>query len=200
MEFARKVWKVLVAVKDGLALLVLLMFFGVLYAALSARPGVAAVEDGALLLRLDGFVVEEPSAPDPLTMLMSQQAPVGEYRARDVVRALRTAAKDERVKIVALDLSGFLGGGLVHLQDIGEALDLVRKSGKKVYTFGLAYLDDGLLLAAHSDEVWLDPHGGAFITGQGTQRLYYAGLLQKTKVRSRYSASVRSRARWSPIC
>ncbi len=183
MEFARKVWKVLVAVKDGLALLVLLMFFGLLYAVLSARPGAAAVEDGALLLKLDGFVVEEPSAPDPLTLLMSQQAPVGEYRARDVVRALRTAARDERVKLVALDLSGFMGGGMVHLQEIGEALDLVRKSGKKVYTFGLAYLDDGLLLAAHSDEVWIDPHGGAFITGPGSQRLYYAGLLEKIKVK-----------------
>lgn len=183
MEFARKVWKVLVAVKDGLALIVLLMFFGLLYAALSARPGVAAVEKGALLLNLDGFVVEEPSAPDPLTMLVSGQAPVGETRARDVVRALRTAAKDDRVKLVALDLSGFMGGGLVHLQDIGDALDEVRKAGKKVYAFGLAYLDDGLLLAAHSDEAWLDPHGGAFITGQGTQRLYYAGLLEKTKVR-----------------
>ena len=183
MEFARKVWKVLVAVKDGLALLLLLMFFGLLYVALSARPGVAAVEEGALLLKLDGFVVEEPSAPDPLTLIMSQQAPVGEYRARDVVRALRIAAKDDRVKVVALDLSGFLGGGLVHLQDIGEALDLVRKSGKKVYTFGLAYLDDSLLLAAHSDEVWLDPHGGAFITGQGSSRLYYAGLIERTKVK-----------------
>lgn len=183
MEFARKVWKVLVAVKDGLVLLVLLMFFGVLYAALSSRPGVAAVEEGALLLKLDGFVVEEPSAPDPLTLLISQSALTGEYRARDVVRALRTAANDDRVKLVALDLSGFLGGGLVHLQDIGEALDQVRKSGKKVYTFGLAYVDDGLLLAAHSDEVWLDPHGGAFITGQGASRLYYAGLLDKTKVK-----------------
>jgi protease-4 len=183
MEFARKVWKVLVAVKDGLALLVLLMFFGLLYAALSARPGVAAVEKGALLLSFDGFVVEEPSAPDPLTMLVSGQAPVGEIRARDVVRALRTAAKDDRVKLVALDLSGFMGGGLVHLQDIGDALDEARKAGKKVYAFGLAYLDDGLLLAAHADEVWLDPQGGAFITGQGSSRLYYAGLLEKTKVK-----------------
>jgi len=183
MEFARRVWKVLVAVKDGLALLVLLMFFGLLYAALSARPGVAAVEKGALLLNLDGFVVEEPSAPDPLTVLVSGQAPVGEIRAMDVVRALRTAAKDDRVKLVALDLSGFMGGGLVHMQDIGYALDEARKAGKKVYAFGLAYLDDGLLLAAHADEVWLDPQGGAFITGQGTSRLYYAELLEKTKVK-----------------
>ncbi len=182
MEFARKVWKVLVAVKDGLALLLLLLFFGMLYAALSARPGPAAVQNGALLLKLDGFVVEEPSAPDPLTLLISQETPLGEHRARNVVRALRTAAGDDRIKLVALDLSGFLGAGQVHLEEIAEALDLVRKSGKKVYAFGLAYLDDGLLLAAHADEVWVDPHGGAFITGPGGNHLYFAGLLEKLKV------------------
>ncbi|MCB2049615.1 MAG: signal peptide peptidase SppA [Novosphingobium sp.] len=183
MEFARKVWKVLVAVKDGLALLLLLMFFGLLYAALSARPGPAAVEKGALLLKLDGFVVEEPSIVDPITLLMSPEAPLGEQRARDVVRALRTAAKDDRIKLVALDLSGFLGGGQVHMEEIADALDLVRKSGKKVYAFGLAYFDDGLLLAAHADEVWVDPQGGAFISGPGGSHLYYAGLLEKLKVK-----------------
>ena len=135
MEFARKVWKVLVAVKDGLALLLLLLFFGMIYAALSARPGAAAVQDGALLLKLDGFVVEEPSAPDPLTLLISQDTPLQEHRARDVVRALSTAAEDKRIKLVALDLSGFLGAGQVHLEEIGEALQLVRMSGKKVYAF-----------------------------------------------------------------
>ena len=183
MEFARKVWKVLVAVKDGLALLLLLMFFGLLYGALSARPGPAAVHDGALLLELDGFVVEEPSVPDPLTLLISQETPLGEHRARDVVRALRTAAEDDRIKLVALDLSGFLGAGQVHLQEIGDALDRVRKSGKKVYAFGLAYLDDGLLLAAHADEVWVDPQGGAFVAGPGGDHLYFAGLLEKLKVK-----------------
>ena len=183
MEFARKVWKVLVAVKDGLALLLLLMFFGLLYGALSARPGPAAVQQGALLLELDGFVVEEPSVPDPLTLLISQETPLGEHRARDVVRALRTAAEDDRIKLVALDLSGFLGAGQVHLQEIGDALDRVRKSGKKVYAFGLAYLDDGLLLAAHADEVWVDPQGGAFVAGPGGDHLYFAGLLEKLKVK-----------------
>ena len=34
MIFARKVWKVLVAIKDGLALMLLLLFFMVLFAAL----------------------------------------------------------------------------------------------------------------------------------------------------------------------
>ena len=63
MIFARKVWHVLVAVKDGLALLFLLLFFLALFAALSSRPSPGAVREGALLLKLDGAVVEEPHGP-----------------------------------------------------------------------------------------------------------------------------------------
>ena len=152
MNFARKVWKLLVALKDGLALLLLLLFFAALYGALAARPGPGQVKEGALLLDLRGSVVEEPSAVDPLSLLLSGESPLREYRARDVARAIRLAAKDDRIKAVVLDLSGFLGAGAVHLQDIGEAMDEVRAAKKPVLTYATAYFDDSVRLAAHASE------------------------------------------------
>lgn len=182
MEFARKVWKLLVAIKDGLSLLFLLAFFALLYAALSSRPHPGEIRSGALLLNLDGMIVEEPAVLDPVTQLLSAGAPTREYRARDVVRALRLAARDDRIKAVVLDLSTFLGGGLVHMQDIGDALDEVRAAKKPVLTYATAYVDDSLLLAAHASEVWVDPMGGAFILGPGGNRLYFARLLDKLNI------------------
>ena len=182
MIFARRVWKLLVAVKDGLVLLFMLLFFLLLYAALTMRPNAAAVRDGALLLRLDGAVVEEPATVDTFSQIASGAAPTAEYRARDIVRALRLAASDGRVKAVVLDLSRFSGGGLVHMREIGRAMDAVRAAKKPVLTYAVAYADDGVLLAAHASEVWVDPLGGAFVTGPGGNNLYYAGLLEKLKV------------------
>ena len=182
MEFARKAWKVLVAVKDGLALLFLLLFFMALFAVLSARPSGGMVRPGALLLKLDGAVVEEPQLVDPLSRLVSQQMPMKQYRARDIVMALRSAARDDRVKVVVLDLARFTGGGQVHMLEIGQALDLVRAAKKPVLTYATLYSDDGLLLAAHASEVWVDPLGGAFIAGPGGKHLYYGRLLEKLKV------------------
>lgn len=182
MSFARKVWKLLVAVKDAMALVFLLMFFGMIYALLASRPVANRVESGALLLDLDGSIVEEKSRIDPLTVLISGQAPTHEYRARDVERALRLAARDKRVKVVVLDLSRFLGGRFVHLHDIGEAVDQVRKAGKPVLAFANIYADDSMQLAAHASEAWVDPAGGAFITGPGGNFLFYKGLLDRFKV------------------
>ena len=182
MGFARKVWHLLVAIKDGLVLSLLLLFFMALFAALTARPSPGQVREGALLVKLDGAVVEEPSVADPLEALLSDQAPLKEYRARDLVRALDAAAGDDKIKAVVLDLSRFTGGGLVHMTDIGAALDRVRAAKKPVLTFATAYTDDGVQLAAHSTEVWVDPLGGAFVTGPGGNRLYFGALLQRLKI------------------
>lgn len=185
MHFAGKVWRLLVGVKDGLVLLFMLLFFGLLFAVLTARPSPAQVREGALVLELDGVVVEERSRIDPLQALLASQAPVGEYQVRDVVRALDAAAGDERIDAVVLDLEKFIGAGQVHLQDIGEAMDRVRAADKPVLTYATAYADDGVFLAAHASEVWLNPLGGAIVTGPGGNRLYYKGLLEKLNVNAR---------------
>ena len=59
MRFVRAIWKLLVGIKDALVLLFMLLFFGLLYAALSARP--AAIGDGVLAMDLDGVLVEQAS-------------------------------------------------------------------------------------------------------------------------------------------
>ncbi|MCJ2183220.1 signal peptide peptidase SppA [Novosphingobium sp. 1949] len=179
MKFALKVWKLLVGIKDGLALLFLLVFFAALFGVLSMRPVAGKVTDGALVLDLDGRVVEEKSAPDPVNIVLSREAPVNEYLVRDLVRALDTAAKDKRIKVVVLDLSRFLGGGQVDIRTLGGAIDQVRAAKKPVLAFANAYADDGVLLAAHASEVWVDPMGGAFVSGPGGSALYFKGLFDR---------------------
>lgn len=182
MIFARKVWKLLVAIKDGLVLLLLLLFFGGLYAGLSSRPSPAQVREGALLLRLKGAVVEEPEQVDPFTALASRSVPDAQYRARDLVRAIDAAAKDGRIKAVALDLTGFRGAGFVHLTELGAALDRVRAAKKPVLAYGVMYDDDGVLLAAHASEVWINPLGAAYIQGPGGQTPYFKALIDRFKI------------------
>jgi protease-4 len=182
MSFAGKVWRLLVAIKDGLALAFLLLFFSALFAVLNARPSPGVVREGALLLALDGSVVEEVSPIDPLNALLSSAVPTREFAARDLVRAIDQAAKDKRIKAIALDLSTFLGGGRVHMTEIGEALDRFRATRKPVLAYAVAYSDDSIQLAAHASEVWVDPMGGAAITGPGGEQLFYAGLLDRLGV------------------
>jgi protease-4 len=185
MSFARKVWHLIVAVKDGLSLVFLLLFFFAIYAILTARPSPAAVREGALLLQLDGTIVEEKSEVGLLQTLMSGEAPAAEYDVQELVHAIDAAAKDDRIKAVVLDLSRFVGGGQVHIADVGAALDRVRAAKKPVLAWAVAYADDGVLLASHASEVWVDPLGGAIVVGPGGNHLYYGELLKNLDVNAR---------------
>lgn len=182
MRFAGRVWRLLVGIKDGLVLVFMLVFFGTLFAVLTARPSPAEVRGGALVLNLDGYVVEERQPVDAFQAFLTGEVPTGEYQARDLVRALDAAATDTRITAVVLDLDRFLGGGQVHLTEIGAALDRVRAAKKPVLAYATAYANDGMLLAAHASEIWLNPLGGALVTGPGGNQLYYKGLIDRLKI------------------
>ncbi len=184
MKILGKVWAVLVGVKDALVLLFMLLFFALLYAALSFSPnpaeGISA--DGALLVRLDGSIVEQPRAVDPVALFAGENDGGTEYRLRDLVHALRTAANDDRIKVVVLDLDRFAGGGQATLAEAAAAVDETRAAGKPVLAYATGYDDDSYQLAAHASEVWLNPLGAVMIAGPGGTRLYYKGLLDKLGV------------------
>ncbi len=183
MAFVKGAWRILVAIKDGLVLLFLLLFFGALYAALSYSPKPAkSVSSGALLLDLDGTVVEQPAEISPTALLSGSAPEAKEYRLSDIVAALEAAKGDAKVKAVVLNLDGFLGGGQVAMTRIGAALDAVRAAKKPVLAYATLYTDDSYQLAAHASEVWSDPLGGVAILGRGGSNLYYKGLIDKLGV------------------
>ncbi len=179
MPFLKAAWSFLVGVKDALVLLLLLLFFGALWATLGSRPAAVRVPDGAaLLIPLDGVLVDQASRPSPFALFASQ-SPLPETQARDVIRALDRAASDSRISLVVLDLDAFVGGGLANLEAVGDAILRVRKAGKEVRAFATAYVDQGYYLAAHADEVWMDPLGAVLLAGPGGPGLYFAEALDR---------------------
>ena len=180
MRFVAAIWKVLVGIKDALVLIAMLMFFGLIYAALSSRP--APITDGVLALYLDGVVVEQPQELDPFSSLAGMGAATREHRLSELVAMLRKAREDDRVKAVALDLDGFLGGGQTALTTLGEEIAAVRKSGKTVAAFATGYGNDAYQLAANASEIWLPELGAVALAGPGGNNLYYKGLLDKLGV------------------
>ncbi|NIJ31784.1 signal peptide peptidase SppA [Sphingomonas oligoaromativorans] len=184
MRFLRALWRFLMAVKDVLALIVLLLFFGLIFVALSSGGRTAMpAGGGALVLDLHGSLAEQPADARPIDFVSGAGGPdINQYRLRDVVRAVDAAATDKRVKAVVLDLDGFMGGGQAAVSTLGRSLDKVRAAGKPVLAYGTAYDDPSYQLASHASEVWLDPLGAVLTPGPGGSQLYYKGLLDKLGV------------------
>lgn len=178
MRLLSGAWKLLVGIKDGLVLLLLLLFFGLLYAALTSSPNPVVPGTGALHLDLNGVIVEQPEQISPFDTLTGGET-IPQHRLRDIVQALESAATDDRVTAVALDLDGFLGGGQAAIARVGDALQRVREADKPVIAYATGYGDDGYALAAHASEIWVHPMGGALVLGPGGNRLYFGDMLTR---------------------
>ena len=81
----------------------MLMFFGLLYVGLSAKP--AAIGDGVLAMDLDGILVEQASRPDPFATLAGAGNITREFELRDLIAAL-DSRRSRKLFSFASSLSG----------------------------------------------------------------------------------------------
>lgn len=181
MTFVRYTWRFLVGVKDLLVLLLLLLFFAALWSILEGRTVHNVPEGGALVLGLDGAIVDQAADQSPLE-LVSGGRMGGQVQVRDIIRAIDMAAADTRIKAIVLDLDTFVGAGQANLQSIGQALQRFRKAGKMVNAYATAYTDSGYYLAAQANRIWVNPLGGALLTGPGGSNLYFRKALDRLHI------------------
>ena len=76
-----------------------------------------------------------------------------------------------------------MGSGYISkLQRVAAAIDDFKTSGKKVIATGAFYSQSALFLAAHADEVLMNPEGAALPEGYGMYRTYYKTILENYDV------------------
>ena len=176
------IWAGLDGLRRVLHLLLLLMVFAVI-GALFSRPIPLVPDKAALVIAPVGPLVEQYSG-DPLERAVTDSLRQGptETRLRDVVEAIDAAKGDERISSLYLDLGGLEGGGTAKLQEIAAAVDRFRKSGKPVIAFGEFYDQPQYYIAAHADEIYLDPLGIAYIDGFANYGLFVKDAIDKLSV------------------
>lgn len=178
----RGVWRALDGLRKVLHLILLLVLFGIVLAAtrspLPYVPGKAA-----LVLAPEGRIVEELSG-DALDRALFELAGEGqpETRLEDLLKVLKAAKDDDRVQALVLDLGALERAGLPALQELGRAIEGFRQSGKKVLAWGNYYDQRQYYLAAHADEVYVDPFGAVIVEGYAYFRQYLKGTADKLGV------------------
>src|SRR5262245_35300848 len=175
-------WGGLDALRKVLHLLLLLLIFGTVWAVFSRS--IPLVPDGAaLVIAPQGPLVEQLTG-DPVERALADslsRAPT-QTLLRDVVEAIDSARDDDRISSLYLDLGGLAGAGLPKLGEVASAVDRFRESGKPVIAFADFYDQGQYYIAAHADEIYLDPHGVAFIDGYANYGLFVKDAIEKLSI------------------
>ena len=138
-------------------------------------------EKGALYLAPTGFLVDQKTYADPLEQILSQNLE-SETLVREIIEALDAAASDSRITHLLLDTDYITGAGLTKLEEISAAMLRFKESGKPIIAIADNYSQQQYYLAAHADEILLNPLGGVMITGFASYRSYYKEALDKLKI------------------
>lgn len=177
------VWGFLDATRRALLNLLMLALIALLLFALFKREAPLMQDNTALVLALQGPLVEERSGgarDNALAQLRGDT--VQATRLRDVLAVLDAAAADPRIGRVVLVQDEFRGGGLAALREVAAAIERVKASGKAVVAWGSGYDQRQYYLAAHASEVLLHPLGAVYLDGFGRLRNYYRDALDKLGV------------------
>jgi len=176
------VWRILEGVRRVLHLILLLVIFGFVLAALhTSIPTVP--RSAALVLAPEGELVEQ-LATDPVRRAFGQASggPAPETLLKDVIDAIQLAKGDSRIKLIVLQLGNLGPSGLSKLQEIGAALRDFRAAGKRVVAVADSMDQTQYYLAAQAGEVYLDPLGLVYVDGFSYYRMYLKDAIDKLGV------------------
>ena len=178
-----KLWSWLDAGRRLVLNLVFLLLIVIVVVAVFKSRGPVLSDKTALVLDLQGVIVEQHA--DDLRATALQQVrgqDTQKTQLRDLLTVLDAAAKDAHISHVVLVLDEFQGTGLATLREVAAALDRFKASGKKVIAWGSSYDQRQYFLAAHASEVFIHPMGMVFLEGFGRYRNYYRDALDKVGV------------------
>jgi protease-4 len=163
--------------------LVVVLFFIAIVAGMFVDDIQPMPERGALYLAPSGTLVDQRSYIDPVSEIFAQPGQRDtETLVRDLVLSLEQAQYDERITHVLLDTNYMVGGSIAKLEEISGALQRFKQSGKPIIAIGDNFSQSQYFLAAHADEIIMNPLGRVMLTGFGSYSSYYKEALDKLKI------------------
>lgn len=164
----------------GLGLIVVLCAIGGIVGSMVSTESVGVEKKSILYINLTD-AIDERTQPGSLSEIIRGELSDGPA-LDDILNAVRLAANDSKIEGIYLDCSGS-AAGFATREEIAQALQEFKKSGKWVYAYADTYFQGDYMLASAADKLFLNPFGGTDVRGIGTSIPFYKGLMDKLGVK-----------------
>lgn len=186
-SFFSGLWQGITATKNAVGNLLFVLLAVIIIVAIFSEEGVTIENGTALVINPSGIVVEQKQIVDPLAGFLSgYETEETETALRDITDAIVSAADDDRISALILDLDS-MEAGLSKLEDIAASIKVFKQSGKPVLAYSYGYSQAQYYIASMADEVYLNSSSypvfsGVFLPGIGTYPLYFKSALDKLNI------------------
>lgn len=182
MKFLKVFLAALLAVVVGSFLTALLWIMTLLGIVGSMESSVEVEKHSILKIDLAENISDSP-VTDPFSGLdfMSMER-TGSISLFAALQAIDAARDDDRIEGIYLRLNGAGGTSLAILEELREALEEFKESGKFVVSYNEVYGQGSYYLATAADKIYLQKEGGLSWQGMSYTIPFYKGLFDKLDV------------------
>ena len=158
-----------------------LLFFSGLSAMFA--PEVKSIPEKAILhINLEQSLVDAPSKNPMDSFDFVTMSSTSSLTIYDALRALESAASDERIEGIYINYTGAGTVSLTLLEELRAAIINFKKSGKWVVAYNDTYSQGGYYLASVADKIYMQPEGSFDWSGLQMNTIFFKGLIDKLGV------------------
>lgn len=136
-------------------------------------------KNSVFVLNLSGTISEQGSE-NPLSMFTGDNSL--NSGLNDILSSIKKAKVNDDIKGIYIE-AGALAANYATLQEIRNALDDFRKSGKWIVAYGDFYTQGAYYVASVADKVYINPKGIVDWHGIGAQTMFYKDFMAKFGVK-----------------
>ncbi len=148
----------------------------------SSSAPTKAEKNSVFVLKMDGMVTERAEGDNPLAELIGQ-VDMEVMGLDDIVSAIEKAKDEENIKGIYLEGGATAFDGPATAQQVRDALEDFKKSGKWVIAYADQYLQGSYYVSSVADSLFLNEGGMIDFKGLGGKNYYMTGLYEKLGVR-----------------
>ena len=183
MKFFKVFLAALLAVL-AVGIIKLIFWLSVLGGLVSSAGSEVKIKNNSVLTMDFSEIIADAPSNDPLAgidlMTLTAMNRISLY---DALRAIDAAAADKRIKgIYIRPMNGGGPEGWSIAEELREALEEFKQSGKFIVAYDDAYTQAEYYLASVADEIYIQPMGGLTWNGLAFTNMFYKGLLDKLGV------------------
>ena len=167
--------------------ILMMIFFGVIFGAVEGlsdgmKDKPVSVKENSILHLTFSNLIEDRGEKDPF-----EELDLGPFQSEskdglnEILKSIKNAAKDEKIKGIYLQTAGF-PGGLAQMEEVRNALVEFKTSGKWIVSYSENYSQAGYYLASVADKVYMYPEGSLEFKGLSSKLMFFKGLLEKLDI------------------
>ena len=147
-------------------------------------PEVKSVPDKAILhINLNESLVDAPSKNPMGTFDLMSMTQTSQLTIYDALRALESAAKDERIEGIYINMVGGGSANMTLLEELRAAIIQFKQSGKWVVAYNETYSQGVYYISSVADKVYMQPEGTFDWSGLEMSTIFFKGLFDKLGIK-----------------